>query len=796
MKNMIQIRRVRAYIPKGEDKEKRFDKPLPTDIIIENHHALFKDLDKYIAMIPVEERWNLYYTLGYGPCTVQRVWSGQDIVPFDIDGITIADDGSFDPRYVALALKALNVDETKTVVVCSGNGLQILVQIPEMINTQKWFEENRLNYKLCLNLIQKEYEDAGLVWTADPSSFAPNRVFRLPGTENRKPGKKTRKARLLSSNLEPQTWSFETLLKIPKVKPEEEVTTTQLKRFAVDVPAVEEGCDFLKWCKAHQDEQTEPIWYAMTSIVARLRGQEESEEDARKRVHDYSSLHPAYTPSETDRKIDQALAGSGPRTCENVESLWDGCEGCANYKQVNSPISIKGADFIATEHTGFYMMGAKGGLIPQYEDLRKYLDKTHHYKVEKNSGMVYGWDKTHYTVWNDLAMKNFTERHFHPKPADRISSEFVCWVRRTNHIEASWFTASCLDKINFLNGVLDVKTGKMLEHSHEFGFRYVLPFEYQSEAKSPLFDKFLKEILSGDDNLETLVLEYLGYALCSPDYWIQKSLLLVGDGANGKSTLLDIVKALAGLENISYLSLGELQSETGRINLEGKLINIADELPSYNFKNTEMLKKLMGGGMTARKLYHETVMLENKTKFIFACNDIPTTNDFSKGLFRRLTIIPFKETFDIGVNADPQLKEKIYPELSGIFNRVFAAFKNLKARGHLHHSKTSEDELTLYKESVDRVGYWVKENLHWNGSWTEHDKYIQINEAYEAYFTEAKKCEEKPVTKFHFTRHLRRHIDHWEERYVRARVGETRPYIIRGAWFNKDEHGFGPTDQY
>jgi putative DNA primase/helicase len=282
-------------------------------------------------------------------------------------------------------------------------------------------------------------------------------------------------------------------------------------------------------------------------------------------------------------------------------------------------------------------------------------------------------------------------------------------------------------------------------------------------------------------------LEFIGYTVCDQNYWLQKGLLLVGEGSNGKSTFLKIVEALAGRENTSFLSIGDLHQETTRSGLEGKLVNISDELPNYSLKNTEMFKKLMGGSATARKLYQDAGDMDNTAKFIFSCNELPMTTDVSHGMFRRLAIVPFAATFKMGDNADVFILDRMRAELPGIFNRVYRHYQKLKKRGNLIESVRSNEELARYQEGVDRVGTWIKENLRWNGKWDDTVGFVKINDVFENYHSDCKRSEEKPVSKDHFTRHLHRQLDHFNERYVRRADGDDRPYVLRGVWFDKDK---------
>ncbi len=789
---MIQLRSVRTWSPKGQGEQK-VDKPLVDNIVTDSIATLFKNYETFLERIPESERWNIYYTLGETNADTKRDWHAQEVLPFDIDDIVDAD-GNFDERlYLDTLFGVLGVDREKCAVVASGNGLQILIQLETKIESKDYFRRNSKTYKALCDSLQKALDALGLKGTVDASSFAHNRIMRMPGTENRKAGRESRRARLIyGRDLSPQPFYMAPTaadLPDPKAtKAKDALTEKQLSFFAIDTPAVvaDDGCQFIKWARENPGDLQEPQWYAMLSVVGRLA-------DGRQLAHSYSSAHAGYSEVETDRKLDQALEASGPRTCDNIDHLWGQCQTCPHFKKVPSPVSIKSESFIATDKSGFYLLTKSGGLSPQFEDLRRYFQREHPYRTHAKSGAVYVFNEKKYGSWSQTELRNYSHEKFNPKPADHHTQEFCSWVNRTNLIESNWFVDSTRGRINFANGVYDLTDGGLSPHAAHLGFLYVLPYDYAPAAVCPTFDQFMRNITCGDEQLEKLLLEFVGYALCDRDYWLQKAILLIGEGSNGKSTFLNVVKALAGWENVSFLSLHEIQSETSRLHLEGKLINVSDELPNYNFKNTELLKKLLGGTMTMRKLYHDSVMVENTTKFIFAGNGMPSTDDVSDGLFRRLVIVPFKAKFKLEPTsdgtvqpADTKLFSRMTAELPGIFNRVMRHYQELKARGYLIESVQAAKELATYKEETDRIGSWATEHLYWNGAWDDTVPYVEVNTVFERYVSDAKRSEERPISKFHFTKRLKRQIDHWDERYSRKRIGQEKPYILRGVEFRKE----------
>jgi putative DNA primase/helicase len=85
-----------------------------------------------------------------------------------------------------------------------------------------------------------------------------------------------------------------------------------------------------------------------------------------------------------------------------------------------------------------------------------------------------------------------------------------------------------------------------------------IPHAWNPKAKCPAIDAFLETVLPAD--CIDFVLEVIGYCLI-PDNRMQRAVMLVGPGGNGKGTLLDLISNLMGSKNIASRTLHELSEE-------------------------------------------------------------------------------------------------------------------------------------------------------------------------------------------------------------------------------------------
>ena len=241
-------------------------------------------------------------------------------------------------------------------------------------------------------------------------------------------------------------------------------------------------------------------------------------------------------------------------------------------------------------------------------------------------------------------------------------------------------------KINFKNGWGYVKDGEFIFHAHtsesfKEGFTYCLPFDYDPDAKAPNFELFLQDIFLQREGLIKCVTEFLGYALSNDEYWEEKALILKGSGANGKSVILKVIKALIGEGNYSIVNMKNLRDAESRGALVGKIANVSDESPKDSLNDSEDFKLLTsngGGEFEYRVLYEGRHQAINRAKFIFSTNHELNFTDKSSAVSRRLLIIPFDANFNpkkgkLTKPVNPHLYKELIKECPGIFNLCMKA---------------------------------------------------------------------------------------------------------------------------
>lgn len=777
---MIQILGLRSFVnEKGETKKHDafFDNGWRAPSVKE----LFQNLDAYVAKIPENERFNIYYTAAN--CHEEkRKFKSLGIIAFDIDHIDV-DRGQ---EYEAPIEQTLGLTPGGYALVFSGHGLQVVIELAEPITDAQFFKDHKAHYKATCQLLAEALSAAGLPGQPDPSIFEPRRILRLPSTINRKPNLPDAMALLIKDGLTPTAFDLKAVSKIPDVSSGDQLPAEFLKRYPkVDAPAVMAGCAFLAWAKDKANDVIEPQWYAALSITARLG------DDGVRLSHELSQGHKNYSEAETNLKIEQALTASGPRTCESINNLWTGCPQCPNYKKITSPILLKGEGYIKTEATGFRYVSFTDGKMkvgkPCYGDLRKAFERDHNYKVLDSSRICFVWNGSHYKQFEPPFLLEFADKRIVPESMHKDRTEFKELVLCDKLTDHKWFLDSTHRRINFQNGVLNLDTMELGPHLPDYGFRYVLDFDYDPTATCPQFEKFMDDVSCGDVAVRRLLLEFPGYCIANEEIVFHKALVLVGQGANGKSTYMNVIRGLVSKEAHTSLSLKDLQAEYNRQLLDGKLFNLSEEQPANALMDTSNFKNLVAGGeVLGRQPYKGPYTFRNRAKFMYSCNELPGSTDTSGGFFRRLLIVPFLGEFsEARGNVDRTIEKKLLTERAGIFNLLIRSYKDLMARGDFDQPQAVTDAIEAYRGDVDTVKSWIAEHveIYINGSLG--DFYTPVGSFYEAYAAQMKADGHRYwLTKQAFCKSLKKYIPAYSERYDKRKVEGVTTIVLYGVKVN------------
>ncbi|HHW90647.1 MAG TPA: hypothetical protein GX745_07095 [Clostridiales bacterium] len=298
----------------------------------------------------------------------------------------------------------------------------------------------------------------------------------------------------------------------------------------------------------------------------------------------------------------------------------------------------------------------------------------------------------------------------------------ACSIRQQNEVKRYIQDVTTLDPediviqrevVNVVNGRVDLLTGELLPHTPDIIEFSQLPVYYDPLAPThDLLEQTLMNVFQQDQELFNLFEEMVGYLLAKHALY-HKAFVLFGSGRNGKSTILDVLKAFLGEENYSSVELASLNDRFKTAELEHKLANIGDDIGDKPIKDTAVLKKLISGdSITVERKNQNPFTLNNYAKLIFATNNIPKVWDTSFGMAERLIMIPFNAKFTRNnPNYDPRIKEKLTtPEaLTHLLNMALRGYRRLMHQRGFTKPKAVDRLLTEYFSELTPVRRWIKD---------------------------------------------------------------------------------------
>ena len=301
-------------------------------------------------------------------------------------------------------------------------------------------------------------------------------------------------------------------------------------------------------------------------------------------------------------------------------------------------------------------------------------------------------------------------------------------LRMTTAMDEEMLNTAACDLINVQNGMLDWHTGKLLPHDPNYLSTFQLQLDYDPKAKSKVLEKFIADVVPEDTRL--LVEEMIGYLLL-PSTKYQKAFMLVGQGRNGKSTFLNMLSTFFGKDVVARVSLHDLNDDKfAASGLQGKLLNIFDDLPSTRMENTSAFKIITSGNaMMAQHKFGHPFVLKTTVRLIFSANEFPRSSNLDNAYFSRWLIIPFPNKF-IDKTDDRQLGTKLQSieVKQAILNMAIRGLQRLEKNEGFSLSQSTLEQEEKYKIESDSSYAFIKERLI-----NTQDNFIQKIEIYAEY---------------------------------------------------------------
>ncbi len=220
------------------------------------------------------------------------------------------------------------------------------------------------------------------------------------------------------------------------------------------------------------------------------------------------------------------------------------------------------------------------------------------------------------------------------------------------------------DLVAMADGVLRYSTREVLPFSPSYVFRVkaaanicatepAKPYWVKHDGSRLYVDELIRQLAAGDPEIELCVYQILGAALRSRVSWDVLPILFNEQGSNGKSTLINLLKALVGNDAWGASDLVTLAGEgkRGRFGLEAlenkSLIVCPDSSSGAYIADSLDLKALLTHDAVAIEAKHERPRwAEFYCLVVCAANELPRFRDKTSAMTSRLLLVPFKAKFD------------------------------------------------------------------------------------------------------------------------------------------------------
>ena len=422
--------------------------------------------------------------------------------------------------------------------------------------------------------------------------------------------------------------------------------------------------------------------------------------------------------------------------------------------------------------------------VPVVEAASEAIMHRYTFLTVEETGEIWFYENGVYTRGGEIVIAKEAEAMYGYKLTKGKLSEIIAHImRRTYHKHKE--VDEDINIINVKNGLYNIDMDCLLPHSPKYLSVNQKPITYVKDAKPKRFWRYLREVLYPRDiRTATSAMAYTFHR----DYIVEVIIILHGLGANGKGVYTGILTALHGPRNVSNVPLSDMLKDTFALSdMEGKDLNIDNELGGQTVKETAVLKRLTGGSRQPIRIQrknqraYDTILY---SKLFFSANKIPESADTSNAYNRRMIIIPFPNTFE-KASEDKQLTAKLTTdeEISGIFNVLMVELRRITRTKEVYvNEKTIEEKRIKYERTVNPIGSFMQDAI---SEYSTESHYITKEDFYAGYEKYCKKHAIQPEKFDNFCRILKNRFQ-FDDREKRPEINGKRVRVWAGILLNPD----------
>jgi len=304
---------------------------------------------------------------------------------------------------------------------------------------------------------------------------------------------------------------------------------------------------------------------------------------------------------------------------------------------------------------------------------------------------------------------------------------------------------------NVENGTLDLRAGELGGHRREDYITKLAPVEYDPDARAPTFEAFLARILPSEA-LRRFVQRVTGYAAVGTP--MEEILVILhGIGANGKSTLVNVVMEAQGdyaMQAAPDLLLAKHGAHPTELADLFRARFVASVETDEGRRLAEGLVKQLTGRdpIKARKMREDFWQFDPTHTVFLATNHKPEVRGTDHAIWRRLKLVPFDVTI-AEAEQDKQLPAKLRAELPGILAWIVRGCLDYQREG-LGEPKEVQAATEGYRVDMDVLAAFIEDRC------VVHERArVGATPLYEAYKAWCEESGESRLTQTKFGRQLK-----------------------------------------
>lgn len=300
-------------------------------------------------------------------------------------------------------------------------------------------------------------------------------------------------------------------------------------------------------------------------------------------------------------------------------------------------------------------------------------------------------------------------------------------LKEARHINGVPVLNSDFDKDQYLicteSGVINLRNYEVMPHLRDQMISMSTNCEIDRNNRPVRFEKFLNEIFADNKDVIHYVHKALGYSITNSTRE-QCMFILHGDGNNGKSLLLEVIRTALGGYGITSKPQLLTESNFATNNseeiarLNGKRFCAVEEIKSGDKLDEQLVKSLTSGigNQVARFLYANSFEFPVTCKIWMATNYEPVIRGNDKGIWRRIVKIPVPTDFT--GREDKDLREKLMKELPQILGWLVEGYEMYQKEG-LEQPDTIKQATADYRKEMDITQQWIDEYCECKSSYFE-----------------------------------------------------------------------------